>query len=75
MRSVVFSTVQRAMAGNSALAAAMDVMLMLDATKLDYLRAYFMKHDNHELPLDEFVAIMLHFFPAGDKVCVFASVL
>ena len=63
------------MAGNSALAAAMDVMLMLDATKLDYLRAYFMKHDNHELPLDEFVAIMLHFFPAGDKVCVFASVL
>jgi hypothetical protein len=51
---------------NSALGAAMDVMLMLDATKLDGLREYFMRHEN-ELPLEDFVTGMLHFFPS-DKV-------
>ena len=39
---------------------------MLDATKLDGLREYFMRHEN-ELPLEDFVTGMLHFFPS-DKV-------
>jgi hypothetical protein len=51
---------------SAALAAAMDVMLMLDATKLDQLHDYFLRNEN-QLSLDDFVAGMLHFFPS-DKV-------
>lgn len=50
----------------SAGANALDVMLMLDSSKLDELRLYFMENED-KLPLMEFVTGVLRYFPA-DKV-------
>ena len=48
------------------MASALDVMLMLDSSKLDSLRLYFMENED-KLPLQDFVTGVLRYIPP-DKV-------